>query len=161
MPKVWIAALAAVGLLGAVQLVQAATLTLRDGSTISGEVLSLRDGVYTVRSATLGTVTVKQADVRTLSEESVVAPAPGQVDALQARLAADPGTVQAITALSEDPDVQAILNDPDLLAALQKGNLDALLSSPKIARLAADPRVQDITRKFSSGSAAPAGEPSH
>jgi hypothetical protein len=137
----------------------ASTITLRDGSSISGEVVSLHDGVYTIQSPALGTVTVKQADVRTLAEPAA-ASVPAQLDALREHLAADPATMDAITALASDPDVQAILGDPQVRAALQDGNLDALLSNPNIARLAADPRIRGITEKFMVGVPA-AGGSSH
>lgn len=145
---------------GASRSVEASTITLRDGSTISGEIVSLSDGVYTIRSATLGTLTVKQADVRTLTDQAAT-PMPAQLDALRERIATDPATMSAIAALADDPDVQAILGAPEVRAALQDGNLDALLSNPKIARLAADPRVRSITEKFTAGAPAAAGGSSH
>jgi hypothetical protein len=126
------------------------TLTLRDGSTITGEVVSLSDGVYTVRSATLGTITVKAADVRSMSNDTAApAPAPAQLDGLQERIVSDPDTMNAISALRDDPELKAMLDDPELQSALQSGNLDALLSNPKLAHFAADPRVQEITKKVS------------
>lgn len=134
----------------------ATTVMLRDGSAISGEVVALKDGVYTIRSRSLGTLAIKQSDVRTLTEDSAVRPRTGdaagrsasELEALQAQMAADPGTVNAINTLQDDPAVAAVLHDPDVLRALQDGNLEALLSNPNIARLAADPRVQDITKKL-------------
>ncbi|HXQ24247.1 MAG TPA: hypothetical protein VN812_21375 [Candidatus Acidoferrales bacterium] len=134
----------------AVHAVEPSTLTLRDGSSITGEVVSLSDGVYTVRSATLGTVTVKAADVRSLTNEATATgPAPAQLDGLQERIASDPDTMNAINTLRDDPELKAMLDDPELQSALQSGNLDALLSNPKLARFAADPRVQEITKKVS------------
>jgi hypothetical protein len=135
-----------VSLLGALQCADGSTLTLRDGTIVSGEIVSLNDGAYVVKSAALGTLTIKQADVATVTEQPT-APAAADLHALQEQMAADPATVSAVAALQDDPDVQAILSDPALLAALRDGNLEALLSNPKIARLASDPRVQDITKK--------------
>jgi len=153
------AALAAVlVLVGLAPRADAATITLRDGSTISGEVVSLSNGVYTIRSATLGTVTVRQDDVRSLTEQPS-APRAAQLDSVREHIAADPAAMDAITALAADPDIQAILNDPDLLAALRDGNLEALLSNPKVARLAADPRMQSITNRIAGGLATGAGAP--
>lgn len=135
----------------AVHAVEPSTLTLRDGSTITGEVVSLSDGVYTVRSATLGTIAVKAADVVTLTNAAAAAPAPAPapLDGLQERIASDPDTMNAISALRDDPELKAMLDDPELQSALQSGNLDALLANPKLARFAADPRVQEITKKVS------------
>jgi hypothetical protein len=123
------------------------TITLRDGSAITGEVVSLNDGVYTIKSATLGTITVKESDVRSLTK-GAAAPDPGQMGALQERMTSDPDTMSTLTALQDDPELKAVLNDPEVLNALQSGNVDALLSNPKVAHLADDPKVQEITKKL-------------
>jgi hypothetical protein len=128
---------------------EASTLTLRDGSSITGEVVSLSDGVYTVRSVTLGTIAVKASDVRSLTNDAAAqAPAPAQPEGLQERLASDPDTMDAIAALQDDPELKAVLDDPELLNALRSGNLEALMSNPKVAHLAADPKIQEITNKL-------------
>jgi hypothetical protein len=123
------------------------TITLRDGSTITGEVVSLSDGVYTIKSATLGRITVKESDVRSLTKDAA-APDPGQMGAMQERMTSDPDTMNALTALKDDPELKAVLDDPEVLSALQSGNFDALLSNPKLAHLADDPKVQEITKKL-------------
>jgi hypothetical protein len=147
----WIAvplALAFLSALPPVHGAESSTITLRDGSSITGEVVSLRDGIYTVRSALLGTVTVKQSEVASLTNGSA-GQASIQLDALKEQLTADPDTMRAIVDLMDLPDVQAVLSDPDIRPALQSGNLEALLSNPKLVRLVADPRFQDITKTIS------------
>jgi hypothetical protein len=124
------------------------TITLRDGSTITGEVVSLSDGVYTIKSATLGMITVKESDVRSMTKTAAAAPDPGQMGALQERMTSDPDTMSTLTALQDDPELKAVLNDPEVLNALQSGNVDALLANPKVAHLADDPKVQEITKKL-------------
>ena len=125
---------------------ESSTIRLRDGSQISGEIVSLRDGVYTITSSTLGTLTVKQDEVSSVTN-GTAGQASMQLDALKEQLTADPDTMRAIVELMDVPDVQAVLNDPDIRTALQSGNLDALLSNPKLLRLAADPRFLDLTKK--------------
>jgi hypothetical protein len=126
---------------------ESSTITLRDGSQINGEIVSLRDGVYTITSSTLGTLTVKQAEVSSVTN-GTAGQASTQLDAVKEQLTADPDTMRAIAELMDVPDVQAVLNDPDIRTALQSGNLDALLSNPKLLRLADDPRFLDITKKI-------------
>jgi len=123
------------------------TITLRDGSTVTGEIVSLTDGVYTIRSTTLGTLSVKAADVTSMRNEAA-AQAPDQLGAIQEQIASDPDTMNAVSALKDAPELQAVLDDPEVMSALQSGNIEALLSNPNIARLAADPRIQEITKKF-------------
>lgn len=124
------------------------TIALRDGSSITGEIVGLRDGVYTIRSAALGTLTIEQSQVATVTNGSPAAPAANQLDAIQQQLTADPDTMRAIMELMEAPEVRATLDDPDVRTALEHGNLDALLSNPRVIGLAADPRFQSITGKL-------------
>jgi len=69
------------------------------------------------------------------------------VQALQQRMLADPQLADAVHALSDNPQVQAILADPALAAALSRGDVATLLADPKIKRLADDPAVQSVTRQ--------------
>lgn len=134
-------------------------LRLTDGSVITGEIESVRDGVYTVRSPSLGTITVKDADIRSIAAPNAAAApadttnAPSaagalpQLDTTQRRILEDDGIMSAVTALQDDPQLQDILNDPEVMEALQSGNLEALQSNSKVRSLMNDPRVQDITKK--------------
>lgn len=141
------AALIALSLARPAVAAEASTITLRDGSAITAEILSLNDGVYTVRSQTLGTVTLRQEDVRSVSSEAA-AQAPSQLDAIEQRMTSDPETMSTISALQDSPEMKALLEDPEVLDALKSGNIQGLLSNPKLARLAADPRIQEITKKY-------------
>jgi len=123
------------------------TITLRDGSTITGEIVSLKEGVYSIRSTTLGMLTVKAADVRSMRNDSAAQP-PDQLGPIQEQLTSDPDTMSAVSGLKDAPELQAVLDDPEVMSALQSGNIEALLSNPNIARLATDPRVQEITKKL-------------
>lgn len=126
---------------------RASTLTLRDGSTITGEIVAVNDGVYTVRSPTLGTLAIKQSDVGSLTNDAPKQ-VPAELNALEERIAADPDAMSSITVLQDDPALQAILGDADVVKALQTGNFEALLSNPKLQHLATDPRIQALTEKL-------------
>lgn len=135
-------------------------LTLKDGSVISGEIESVEGGTYTVRSPSLGTITVKDSEIRTIETPSGAAAtqspanAPSlpttnsQLDAVQQRLLGDDSIMNSVTALQGDPQFQDVVNDPDVMEALRTGNIDALEHNPKIQRLMDDPRVQEINRKL-------------
>ena len=132
-------------------------ITLRDGTVITGEVVSLIGGLYTVQSDTLGAVTVRQSDIvsmtrgdaaTTAGRRPAVPEAPTRIDELQQRMASDPETMKAVSALQDNPEIKELLDDPEVLKALQSGDLEVLLANPKLARLAADPKVQEITRKL-------------
>jgi hypothetical protein len=135
-------------------------LTLTDGSVISGEIESVQGGNYTVRSPSLGTITVKDSEIRTIETSSGAAAtqsqatAPSlpstnsQLDAVQHRLLSDDSIMSSVAALQDDPQFQDVVNDSDVMEALRTGNIDALERNPKVQRLMDDPRVQEINRKL-------------
>jgi hypothetical protein len=135
-------------------------LTLTDGSVIAGEIESVQDGIYTVRSPSLGTITVKDSDIRRIETPTdspagpdSTAPGPGatshpQLDALQRQILNDDAAMSSVTALQDDPQFQDILNDPDISEALRAGDLDALARNPKLQSLMNNPKVQEINRQL-------------
>jgi hypothetical protein len=151
-------------------------VTLRDGSVVVGEIDSLRDGVYTLRSATLGPVQLKQSDIRHIdmtagaaapparaaaapkgtspesgSPQGASAPAARtQVEALQQRILGNDAVLSSVIALQDDPQFQAVLNDPAIADAIRAGNLDALVGNPTFRSLLDNPKVREINRQLSN-----------
>lgn len=131
-----------------------ATLVLKDGAVIHGEITSLEDGVYRVNSPTLGKVRVRKVDVRTIDHSggaaSNVAPATGatqqEVQALQSQMMQDPNMMAKIQALQSDPQIQAVLADPEIMRAIASGDYGALLNHPKILALSRNAGVRDIIK---------------
>ena len=61
-------------------------IELTDGSVITGEIVSLSGGVYTIRSAAIGTVQVEESKVRTIrvkGSSSTTGDNSGQLKSLQ------------------------------------------------------------------------------
>ena len=44
--------------------------TLADGGVISGEIESVQNGIYTIKSPSLGTITVKDSEIRSIGMAS-------------------------------------------------------------------------------------------
>jgi hypothetical protein len=136
----------------------AATVVLRDGTVIQGEVKSLQDGVYTIETATVGTVRVRTEDVRSIDAEgakppsttpgagqTVSGPSPaGALDALKSEIGADPKLLSAVLGLQNDPEVLALLADPEIAKAIAAGDYGALSTNPKIVALMNNPKVRAI-----------------
>ncbi len=135
-----------------------ARLTLTDGSVVSGEIESVQDGIYRLRSPSLGTLSVKESEIQRI-EMSTDSPArpdsqtalPGaattpRVDALQRRIVGDEALMTSVTALLDDPQFQAILKDPEIMDALRVGDVDALERNPRFQGLIDNPRVREITK---------------
>ncbi len=135
----------------------AATLVLKDGAVIHGEIETLQDDVYTVKTDSLGTVRVRKQDVRTIDHsvrstmESSVgsstnesSPEQADLQATQSRMMENPNLFSMIQALQSDPEVQAVLADPEIMSAMAAGNYAALMNHPKIIALTRNAKVREV-----------------
>ena len=131
----------------------AATLVLKDGTVIHGEIESLQGDTYTVKTDSLGTVRLRKQNVRTIdhsggsamASSSTGAP-PGQVElqAMQTRMMRNPDLIAMIQALQSDPEMQAVLADPQIMNALASGDYAALKNNPKIISLMRNAKVRAV-----------------
>lgn len=132
-------------------------IELADGSIITGEVLSLQKGVYTIRSQSLGTVEIEDSKVRTIrpkgSASATEQKAPhagsgaGEARSLQDRMTSDTEVMDMIRGLQNDPEFQKILEDPAVMQAVQAGDVASLMSNPRFMKLLQNPAVQEIKKK--------------
>jgi hypothetical protein len=127
---------------------------LSDGSRVRAEVISLDQGVYTLRSESLGKIRIPATRIRSISAgdvTSTAATAPtasenAQIDEVRRSLAQDPNIMGNIQTLQNDPLVKDVLNDEATMRAIQAGDLDTLMNDPKIKALLAHPTVRGITQ---------------
>lgn len=134
---------------------ESAVIELVDGSTLRGEVLSLKGGAYEIKSKTLGVIRIPQNDVALVSyadtTATAAATAPSNaanialMSSLQTQLSQNPETLQLIMGLGEDPTMQAVIHDPEIQAAIRSGNFESLMTHPKIKALMAHPTIRKIT----------------
>ena len=128
-------------------------IVLIDGSVIVGELLSLANGIYTIKTATVGTVQVEDAKVETIrnraggTSEQVKASGQPEISSIQQEMISDGYIMQLILALQNDPDFQDILQDESIITAINDGDLDALMTNPKIEKLMRKSDVQEIKRR--------------
>jgi hypothetical protein len=155
-------------------------ITLKDGSVIVGELESFNNGTYTVKTANLGDLELPEANVMSVASASFtpppaaaqapqagmpqtgVAPAMGgsnfsnQVASMQNQIMSNPGTMQAVQAMAEDPEIMNMLSDPaftqQLTAAMSgQGDPQALANNPKIQKLMANPKMQALIQQVHPG----------
>jgi len=122
---------------------------LTDGSIVRAEVLSLDNGTYTLRSATLGEIEIPAAQIQSIARAQSAASAQGstvQVDEIRNSLMNDPDAMRKIESLQNDPLVQDILNDQSTMRAISGGDINALMNDPKIKALLENSTVQELTR---------------
>ena len=153
----------AVTLLGlAAGVLAAPTIELKDGSRIQGEILGIDDGVYAVRSPSIGTVHVAQSNIARIVYDGDSANGAGvsgksparddgsltrDIQQLQTRLTQDPAAMQSIMSLQSDPQIQAILNDPAIVKAIQDGDYMSLLGNAKIQALESNEHLQQLLQQ--------------
>ena len=146
-------------LISAVSAGEIGEIELVDGSLVRGEIISSRDGIYTLKSNTLGTVRIEASKIRAIrfktsleanakKRDTRPGSAEAQVQVLQQLLMGDQEILGMILSLLNDPDIQGILEDPSIIEAVKRGDIEALSSNPKFMRLLNNPAIQEITRKM-------------
>jgi hypothetical protein len=129
-------------------------IELIDGSVITGEVLSLSSGVYTIRTGSLGTLKIDDAKVRAIRPQGSSSSPPQaghakDVKSLKDKMMSDREVMSMIESLKDDPQFKKMLEDPAIMNAVNTGDLAALMANPQFLQLLQNPTVQDIQQKVS------------
>jgi len=131
----------------------ASRIGLVDGTEINGDVLSVSEGRYTIRSATLGQIELPESSIRFIKpgggSDSGATTIP-ELHSIQQAIVNSPELMQIVTALQSDPELQAAINDPELMQLVMSGNFDALQGDPRIRRLLTNPSIKAIVGQMSS-----------
>ena len=125
-------------------------IELNDGSVVTGEVVSLSNGVYTVRTGSLGTITIEESRVRSIRQKGAAAPSSdvsAEARSLQERMVKDQEIMSMIESLRTDPEFQKILQDPEVMKAVNAGDIAALTANPAFMKLLQNSTVQNIKNK--------------
>jgi hypothetical protein len=140
---------------------------LDDGSILRAEVVSLQNGMYTLRSPSMGEFTLQSSRVSQIGSRQAnqalvpAEPVQGQQQALgspqafqakiastQAALLNDPEGMQAAMAMASDPDFKKLLEDPEAVAALKSGDMATLMKKPQFQAIMDNPRMQGLADKM-------------
>jgi len=124
-------------------------IELTDGSIITGEVLSLSSGVYTIKSNSLGTIKLEEAKIRAIRSKPTDAAAgtSGEMKALQGKMMSSAEIMSLIQSLQNDPEFKKVLEDPEIMKAVNAGDVASLTANPKFLKLLDNPTVQEIQKK--------------
>lgn len=139
----------------------AETIVLKDGSSIQGTVVSMSGGQYQIQTQSMGTITLRQNQIRSISA-GTTAPSPSQtpsassvldaqassaLQSMQSTMVNDPGIMSSIMTLQNDPDMQAVLQDPEIMQAIQNLDFQTLQNHPKMKKLMNNQKIRGITSK--------------
>lgn len=128
-------------------------IVLRDGSRIQGEVLSMQNGAYQVKTPSLGVINIPKSKVSSInsggsssSADSALSSANNSMlESLQSRMVNNPGIMTSIMQLQHDPDMKAVMSDPEVMRAVQNMDFKTLSNHPKIKKLMQNSKVRDIS----------------
>ncbi len=130
-------------------------LDLFDGSTITGEVQSLSNGVYTVKSESLGIIKIEASKIRAIhaisssvGAETVNGNRVGQLNSLQQKMLNDGEIMNLIQTLQNDPEFKNILEDPEIMKAVNAGDIASLQTNPRFMKLLNNATVKEIGGKI-------------
>ena len=131
---------------------------LIDGSVVYGEIVSLKNGIYTIKSDSMGTFVISKSKIRAIRFRSQgvnkgVRENPQKTDKgsdiqdVQKSLLADQDIFKIILSLQDDPKIREILNDPETMKAVQSGDIQSLMANPKFMELLNHPKIKAINKK--------------
>ncbi len=132
---------------------------LTDGTVIHGRLVSFTNGVYTIKSKSLGLVKIGEEKVKTARRSGVAVSSPAaaqsaaggygsEIQGMVTKMQGDEEIMSLINALKDDPEMRALLNDSEVMNAISSGNLSALMANPKIMELLNNPKVRQIQKKM-------------
>jgi hypothetical protein len=129
-------------------------IELTDGSVISGEVLSLTNGVYTIRTESLGTLSVAEGRIRSIRARgsgglTASRPSPSDISSLTLKMMSNEEIMGIIQSLKDDPEFQKALEDPAIRNAIATGDPSALMTNPGFLKLLNNAKVKEIEEKVS------------
>ncbi len=138
---------------------QLSEIILVDGSTIYGEVISLNNGIYKIKTQSLGTIEIKESKIRLVQKrtDSVVkAPVQGGTDnasvtanilELQKQMMGNEDIMKMIMSLQNDPEIQKLMSDPAFMNSVNSGDINAIMNDPRLQNILNNPTVKEIHKK--------------
>ena len=141
--------------LGTTQAGEIKEITLKDGSIITGEVVSLINGIYTVKSDILGIIKFEESKVRAIQEKQFSgntsaltnSSTAGDVQSLQQKMLNDKEVMSLIASLKDDPEFKKLMEDPTFMKAVNAGDVATLSADPRFVKLLNNSTVQEIQKK--------------
>lgn len=140
---------------------QVCEIELVDGGVILGELISHNNDAYVVHSSSLGTLSVKESEIRVIrfkldraeragENEKMGSPEKAissKLESLQKSMMNDQEVMSRIMSLRENPKMKALQKNPEFMKAIYSGDISSLISDPKFIELLNNPEIQEIQKK--------------
>jgi hypothetical protein len=136
------------------------TITLKDGSTVRGKIISLDSNSCTLETESMGRITIDAANIKNISMAkesasrsssalegiSLTGDPSTDVARMKSEIAHNPQMSQMADNIMADPRFQQLMQDPDVMRAAEAGDTASLMSNPKLRGLS-----QQLSVEKSSG----------
>lgn len=137
---------------------------LKDGSRIVGEIQAMENGVYKIKTRSMGIVEVANrqmqgiksstsstAHINTITNTTSNATnstnpgmsSPANISAIQSAITNNPGVMANIMTLQNDPQMQSALSDPEVMNAIRNFDFKTLANNPRIKALMNNPKIRE------------------
>lgn len=136
------------------------TISLKDGSTIKGEITNMANGVYTIKTTSMGTAQIKADQIGSINNGTTApnyahppayASPPSinaQVGQLQNQIMGNPAMMMDIQQIASDPEIIKLISNPAMMQAVMSKDMDAIRANPATAELMKNPKLQALIEKF-------------
>ncbi len=133
------------------------TITLKDGTTLKGNLINVDNATYTIKSPTMGNVTVSAdqilninaADTQSKTSPTITSDGKLSVSSLNSiktNMMQDPQIMSLMQELAQDPSIVEILKDPSLLADALSMDPKRVENNPQVQKLIQNPTMQKILK---------------
>jgi hypothetical protein len=142
-------------------------ITLDDGTRITGQVVSFQNGTYTISTENLGELTIKDANVVSISSASAMNnPLDGAtlwegqdirsaVSQVQASMMNDPNILVGLEELMKDPEIMALLSDQNFINDIMSYDPNRIQANPKAQQLMNNPEMRKLMETMMQKMGAP------
>jgi len=139
---------------------EASLVELKDGSRFYGEVLSLKEGTYTIQSESMGTIKIDESRILSIQKKTdcegceknrkrLTRSDRQHLSNLQRSMMGNQELMEMIQSLQFDPEFMRMLQDPEVMRSLMAGDVAGLMENPNFMKLKDNPNILEIQKKMS------------
>ncbi len=130
------------------------TISLKDGTSIKGQLIDISNGQYTVNTSTMGQIKVPASQILSIHADGVN---PGSssvnsggkfsadtVNSMKNNMMQDPEIMSLMQDLVKDPEIAAIMQNPSLMQDALSMDPERIKNNPAVQKLMQNPKMLKI-----------------